>query len=54
MWQCYFALGSHIKTPPETVYQKSCLKYMIYYNRYRYQWNLMTPIQYRDHLLKSA
>ncbi|THE11617.1 IS3 family transposase [Bacillus timonensis] len=26
--------------------------YMVYYNNYRYQWNLkkMTPIQYRDHL----
>ncbi|MFC0524332.1 IS3 family transposase, partial [Pontibacillus salicampi] len=28
----------------------------IYYNNYRYQWNLkkMTPVEYRDHLLKSA
>ncbi|MCM3034326.1 IS3 family transposase, partial [Niallia sp. MER 6] len=27
-----------------------------YYNYYRYQWNLkkMTPVQYRDHLLKTA
>ncbi|MBU3142444.1 IS3 family transposase, partial [Clostridium sp. CF012] len=27
--------------------------YMIYYNRYRYQWDLekMTPVQYRNHLL---
>lgn len=27
--------------------------YMVYYNNYRYQWNLkkMTPIQYRNHLL---
>ncbi|MBP0725207.1 IS3 family transposase, partial [Bacillus sp. RG28] len=27
-----------------------------YYNHYRYQWNLkkMTPVQYRDHLLKVA
>ncbi|MFB5284200.1 IS3 family transposase, partial [Peribacillus sp. Hz7] len=27
-----------------------------YYNHYRYQWNLkkMTPVQYRDHLLKTA
>ncbi|MFB5285348.1 IS3 family transposase, partial [Peribacillus sp. Hz7] len=26
------------------------------YNHYRYQWNLkkMTPVQYRDHLLKTA
>ncbi len=29
MWQCFFALGSHIKTPPETVYQKSCVKYIV-------------------------
>jgi transposase InsO family protein len=31
-------------------------QYMIYYNNYRYQWNLnkMTPVQYRDHLIKSA
>ncbi|MGL4971884.1 MAG: IS3 family transposase, partial [Culicoidibacterales bacterium] len=27
--------------------------YMVYYNNYRYQWNLkkMAPIQYRNHLL---
>ncbi|MFV8826956.1 IS3 family transposase, partial [Alkalihalobacterium sp. APHAB7] len=27
-----------------------------YYNHYRYQWNLkkMTPVQYRNHLLKTA
>lgn len=31
-------------------------QYMTYYNHYRYQWNLkkMTPVQYRDHLHKSA
>lgn len=30
--------------------------YMTYYNHHRYQWNLkkMTPVQYRDHLLKTA
>jgi transposase InsO family protein len=30
--------------------------YMKYYNHHRYQWNLekMTPVQYRDHLLKTA
>lgn len=30
--------------------------YMTYYNHYRYQWNLkkMTPVQYRDHLLRAA
>lgn len=29
--------------------------YIVYYNNYRYQWNLkkMTPIQYRNHLLTS-
>lgn len=31
-------------------------QYMMYYNHYRFQWNLkkMTPVQYRDHLLKTA
>jgi putative transposase len=31
-------------------------QYMTYYNHYRYQWNLkkMTPVQYRDHLLRTA
>ena len=31
-------------------------QYMIYYNHYRYQWNLkkMTPVQYRDHLQETA
>jgi putative transposase len=31
-------------------------QYIIYYNHYRYQWNLnkMTPAQYRDHLQKVA
>jgi transposase InsO family protein len=31
-------------------------EYMNYYNNYRYQWNLkkMTPVQYRNHLLKIA
>jgi putative transposase len=29
---------------------------MIYYNNYRYQWDLkkMTPVQYRNHLLNIA
>lgn len=29
--------------------------YMVYYNNYRYQWNLkkMTPVQYRNHLLAA-
>ncbi|MCM3603008.1 IS3 family transposase, partial [Robertmurraya korlensis] len=28
---------------------------MVYYNNYRYQWNLkkMTPIQFRNHLLAA-
>lgn len=36
--------------------RKEIKQYMIYYNHYRYQWNLkkMTPAQYRDHLLKTA
>lgn len=30
-------------------------QYMLYYNKYRYQWNLekMTPVQYKNHLLNS-
>jgi transposase InsO family protein len=33
--------------------KKKINHYMVYYNNYRYQWNLkkMTPIQYRNHLL---
>lgn len=36
--------------------KKEIKKYMIYYNNYRYQWNLkkMTPVQYRNHLLNCA
>lgn len=36
--------------------KKEIKQYMIYYNKYRYQWNLkkMTPIQYRNHLLGMA
>jgi len=36
--------------------KKEINQYMIYYNKYRYQWGLkkMTPVQYRNHLLKSA
>lgn len=36
--------------------KKEIKQYMIYYNYYRYQWNLkkMTPVQYRDHLLTAA
>lgn len=33
--------------------KKKIKQYMIYYNNYRYQWNLkkMTPVQFRNHLL---
>ncbi|MTK10794.1 MAG: IS3 family transposase [Clostridiaceae bacterium] len=36
--------------------EKEIKQYMIYYNNYRYQWNLkkMTPVQYRNHLLNVA
>ncbi|MGO5076132.1 IS3 family transposase, partial [Clostridium sporogenes] len=36
--------------------KKEIKQYMLYYNKYRYQWNLkkMTPVQYRNHLLNSA
>ncbi len=44
--------------PCETLDQlkEEIKQYMIYYNKYRYQWNLkkMTPVQYRNHLLNSA
>lgn len=35
--------------------KKMINSYIIYYNNYRYQWNLekMTPVQYRNHLLAS-
>lgn len=31
-------------------------QYMLYYNKYRYQWNLnkMTPVEYRNHLIEIA
>jgi transposase InsO family protein len=36
--------------------KKEIKEYMIYYNNYRYQWELkkMTPVQYRNHLLNSV
>jgi putative transposase len=36
--------------------KKEIKNYMTYYNNYRFQWSLkkMTPVQYRDHLLKTA
>lgn len=36
--------------------KKEIKQYMIYYNNYRYQWDLkkMTPVQYRNHLLDVA
>ncbi|VDG98573.1 Integrase core domain [Lysinibacillus sphaericus] len=36
--------------------KKEVKSYMTYYNHFRYQWDLkkMTPVQYRDHLLKAA
>lgn len=35
--------------------KKEMKQYMSYHNHYRYQWNRkkMTPVQYRDHLLKA-
>ena len=53
----HFKDEAYIKTC-ETLDQlkKEIKQYMIYYNNYRYQWNLekMTPVQYRNHLLDSA
>jgi transposase InsO family protein len=44
--------------PCETLEElkKEVKSYMTYYNHFRYQWNMkkMTPVQYRDHLLKTA
>lgn len=36
--------------------KKEIKTYMTYYNQHRYQWDRkkMTPVQYRDHLLKAA
>lgn len=36
--------------------KKEIKSYMTYYNHYRYQWDLkkMTPVEYRDHLIKAA
>ena len=53
----HFKDEAYIKTC-ETLDQlkKEIKQYMIYYNKYRYQWDLkkMTPVQYRNHLLDSA
>lgn len=36
--------------------KKEIMQYMTYHNHYRYQWNRkkMTPVQYRDHLLRAT
>lgn len=53
----HFKDEAYIK-PCETLEElkKEIKQYMIYYNNYRYQWNLekMTPVQYRNHLLNCA
>ena len=53
----HFKDEAYIK-PCETLEQlKNEIKqYMIYYNNYRYQWELkkMTPVQYKNHLLNVA
>jgi putative transposase len=53
----HFKDEAYIKTCSTLEQLKDEIKqYMIYYNNYRYQWNLkkMTPVQYRNHLLKTA
>lgn len=53
----HFKDEAYIKTCDTLEQLKDEIKqYMIYYNNYRYQWNLkkMTPVQYRNHLLKTA
>ncbi len=53
----HFKDEAYIK-PCETLdeLKKEIKNYMTYYNNYRYQWDLnkMTPVQYRDHLIKTA
>lgn len=53
----HFKDEAYIK-PCETLdeLKKEIKNYMKYYNNYRYQWDLnkMTPVQYRDHLIKTA
>lgn len=53
----HFKDEAYIK-PCETLEElkKEIKSYMTYYNNYRYQWDLnkMTPVQYRDHLLRTA
>lgn len=53
----HFKDEAYIKTC-DTLEQlkKEIKQYMIYYNNYRYQWNLkkMTPVQYRNHLLQNV
>lgn len=53
----HFKDEAYIKTCDTLEQLRNEIKqYMIYYNNYRYQWNLkkMTPVQYRNHLLKTA
>ncbi len=53
----HFKDETYIKTCDTLEQLKNEIKqYMIYYNYYRYQWDLkkMTPVQYRNHLLKTA
>jgi len=53
----HFKDEAYIKTCDTLEQLKNEIKqYMIYYNNYRYQWGLkkMTPVQYRNHLLKIA
>lgn len=53
----HFKDEAYIKTCATLEQLKNEIKqYMIYYNNYRYQWNLkkMTPVQYRNHLLRIA
>jgi transposase InsO family protein len=53
----HFKDEAYIKTCDTLEQLKNEIKqYMIYYNNYRYQWGLkkMTPVEYRNHLLKTA
>lgn len=53
----HFKDEAYIKSCETLEHLKQEIKqYMIYYNKFRYQWGLkkMTPVEYRNHLLKSA
>ncbi|WP_255314503.1 IS3 family transposase [Bacillus sp. FJAT-26390] len=52
-------MKDHVKSRSRTTLaelQREINRYIHYYNHHRYQWGLkkMTPVQYRNHLLRVA